>query len=159
VIATASSEDKRDLALELGADVAIDGEPNGLGDRLIEANGGAKVDVVLETHGGAVFEESQAALAPFGRLVVYGISSRQKNTFSSARLMRTSQGVIGFWYRHCLERREMVDEALDDLFARIRAGELRVIEGGTYPLSQAARAHTDLVARKTRGKLLIDPGA
>ena len=67
VIATASSEEKRAQALELGADAAVDPNAEELGNLLIEANGGAKVDVVLEMAGGQVFDESLLALAPFGR--------------------------------------------------------------------------------------------
>ena len=51
----------------------------------------------------------------------------------------------------------MVDEALADLFARAGRGELRAIVGGTYPLSEAARAQVDLAERRTRGKLVLDP--
>src|SRR5712692_8900975 len=58
VIATASTDDKRALALELGADVAIDASPEGMKERLEEANDGAKVDVVFEMAGGEVFEAS-----------------------------------------------------------------------------------------------------
>src|SRR3712207_4187321 len=79
VIATASSAEKRDLALELGADVALDAAPEGMAERIMEANGGARVDVVLEMAGGAVFEESMKALGPFGRLVTYGIASHEAN--------------------------------------------------------------------------------
>ena len=84
VIATASTDDKRALALELGADAAIDADPEGMKERLLEANGGATVDVVFEMAGGEVFEQSLAALAPFGRLVTYGIASRQANEVSHA---------------------------------------------------------------------------
>src|SRR3954451_937629 len=66
VIATASSEDKRALALELGADAAVDPAPEGLRDRLVAANLDRRVDVVLEMAGGRVFEESLRSLAPFG---------------------------------------------------------------------------------------------
>src|SRR5205085_7307267 len=83
VIATASTDEKRALALELGADVAVDAAPEGLKERLEEANEGRKVDVVFEMAGGEVFEASLAALAPFGRLVTYGIASRQANEVSS----------------------------------------------------------------------------
>ena len=157
VIATASTEEKRALALELGADVALDGGPEGLQERIEEANGGAKVDIVLEMAGGAVFEQSLAALAPFGRLVVYGISSREKNTVTSSSLMRTSRSVIGFWLFHALGRPDMIDEALADLFARAQRGELRVVVGNTYALSDAAQAQIDLQERRTQGKLLLDP--
>src|SRR5215212_9408133 len=71
VIATASTEDKRALALELGADAAVDASPEGMADRLVQANLGEPVDVVLEVAGGRVFDGSLDALAPFGRVVVY----------------------------------------------------------------------------------------
>jgi NADPH2:quinone reductase len=65
--------------------------------------------------------------------------------------------VVGFWLMHLLGRPEMVAEPLADLFARAARGELRAIVGGTYPLAEAARAHTDMEARRTTGKLLLDP--
>ena len=80
VIATASTPEKRDLALELGADVAIDPDPAGLADRLEAANDSAGVDVVLEMTGGPVFDASLAALGRFGRLVTYGMASRVEPT-------------------------------------------------------------------------------
>src|SRR5215216_6442890 len=93
VIASASTQDKRDLALELGADAAVDGAPEGLAERLQEANLGRKVDVVFEMAGGEVFEQSMAALAPFGRMVTYGIASRQPNQVDTGALMRRTQAV------------------------------------------------------------------
>jgi NADPH2:quinone reductase len=157
VIATASTQDKRALALELGADVAIDGAAEGLTERLVEANLGAPVDVVFEMAGGEIFDRSLAALAPFGRLVTYGIASGESNTVSSGSLMRRSQSVVGFWLMHCLGRPAMIDEALADLFARVRSGELRVVSGPAYPLADAGRAQTDLAQRRTTGKVTLDP--
>jgi len=158
VIATASSEEKRALALELGADAAVDVRRDDLAEALVEANLGARVDVVLEMAGGRVFDASLDALAPFGRLVTYGIASREPNTVTSGALMRKSRAVVGFWLMHCLRRpAEMVDAPLQELFERTAAGELRVVEGETYPLSEARRAHEDLQARRTSGKLVLDP--
>jgi NADPH2:quinone reductase len=157
VIATASSEQKRALCLELGADAAIDGAADGLTERLLEANGGAPVDVVFEMAGGAVFDACRRALAPFGRIVAYGISSKEVNEVRTGSLLRRSHSVIGFWLFHCLDRPEMIRSALDDLFARAASGELRAVVGGTYPLADAAQAQMDLVARRTTGKLLLDP--
>jgi NADPH:quinone reductase len=159
VIATASSEEKRRLALELGADAATDAAPANMTERLIECNEGRKVDAVFEMAGGAVFEQSLQALAPFGRLVAYGIASGEQNEVSTGHLMRRSRAVIGFWLMHCLGDPEMVDAALADLFARAQAGELRVVVGGTYPLSEAAQAQIDLQSRRSTGKLLLDPTA
>jgi len=159
VIATASTADKRDLALELGADAAVDGAPLGLTERLVEANLGERVDVVFEMAGGAVFDASLEALAPFGRLVTYGIASGENNTIRSGSLMRHSRSVVGFWFAHCLRRPAMIDDALADLFARVGRGELRVVTGPAYPLDQAAQAQTDLAARRTTGKVTLDPAA
>jgi NADPH2:quinone reductase len=157
VIATASSEDKRDLALELGADIAVDSGPEGLKDRLIEANGGRKTDIVLEMTGGPVFDASLAALAPFGRLVTYGMASRTPPTpVQAAQLMGRSRAVVGFWLMHCLGRPGMYREPMAELLGMTAAGRLVPRVGGVYPLSEAARAHQELRARQTFGKLVLD---
>ena len=157
VIASASTEAKRELALELGADAAIDAAPEELKERLIEANGGRKVDVVFEMAGGEVFEQSLAALAPFGRLVAYGIATRQANEVRTGDLMRTSRAVVGFWFMHCLGRPGMIDEALAELFAMVARGELRAVTGPSYALEDAAQAQVDLAERRTTGKVTLDP--
>jgi NADPH:quinone reductase len=157
VIATASSEEKRKLAIELGADAATDANPDGMCDRLIECNAGRKIDAVFEMAGGQVFEESLRALAPLGRLVAYGIASGEQNEVSTGHLMRRSRSVVGFWLMHTLGRPDLVDDALTDLFGRAARGELRVVVGGTYALADAAQAQTDLQQRRTTGKLVLDP--
>lgn len=163
VIATASSPEKRALAMELGADIAVSGEAGGLTERLLEANGGREIDVVLDSAGGAVFDASYRALARFGRIVVNGISSSEPNQIRTGSLLRHSRSVIGFYLFHCLpvpggvERPGMFGEALADLFDRVKRGRLRAIIGETYPLEQAPQAQTDLRARRTTGKLLLDP--
>lgn len=159
VIATASSEEKRALAHRLGADAVIDPVPEGLTERLVQANDGRPVDVVFEMSGGAVFAASYKALAPFGRMVAYGIATNEANDVSTGSLLRHSRAVVGFYLFHCLEKPGMFTDALSDLFARLVRGQLEVIVGGTYPLAEAAQAHIDLRARRTTGKLLLDPAA
>jgi NADPH2:quinone reductase len=157
VIATASSEEKRELCLSLGADAAIDGDAEGLEERILEANGGRGVDAVFEMAGGPVFDASLRALADMGRLVVYGISSREQNEVRTGRLLKRSQSIVGFWLFHYLERREHLAEPLAALFDLAARGAVRAVVGGTYPLSEARRAQEDLVARRTTGKLVLDP--
>jgi NADPH:quinone reductase len=157
VIATASTEEKRAKTLELGADAAVDPAEEDLKGALIEANEGRPVDVVLEMSGGRVFDQSADALAPFGRIVAYGIAGREQNTVETGRLMRKSRAVIGFWLMHCLGRRDMMEEPLADLFGRAARGELVPQMGETYALSDVRRAHEDLQGRRTAGKLLLDP--
>jgi NADPH2:quinone reductase len=157
VIATASTEEKRELCLELGADAAVDPAEDDLTAALIEANGGERVDVVLEMAGGRTFDACMEALAPFGRQVAYGIAGREQNTLETGRLMRKSRAVIGFWLMHCLGRRDMIEEPLEDLFERVARGELKPRVGQTYALSDVRQAHEDLQGRRTSGKLLLDP--
>jgi NADPH2:quinone reductase len=159
VIATASSEEKRRLALELGADVAIGyDDPRGLRAALVEANNGNKVDIVLEMVGGSVFDESLRSLAPFGRLAFFGAAGREQPAPVDARtLMSHSTAIIGFWLMHCFSRPQMIREPLNELFELVRAGSLKPIVGATYPLADAPHAHRDLRSRATVGKLLLDP--
>jgi NADPH:quinone reductase len=157
VIATASTEEKRALVVQLGADAAVDPAEEDLKGALIEANEGRPVDVVLEMSGGRVFDQCAEALAPFGRIVAYGIASREQNTAETGRLMRKSRAVVGFWLMHCLGRRDMMEEPLRDLFERASRGELVAQLGTTYALSDVRQAHEDLQGRRTTGKLLLDP--
>lgn len=158
VIATASTPEKRDLALRLGADVAVDPGADGLRDRLIEANDGHRVNVVLEMIGGAVFTESLRALAPFGRLAVFGNASHEQTPpVAPNMLMAGTRAVIGFWLGHCFSRPTMVSGPLAELAKLVIDGKLTAVVGGEYPLTEVRRAHEDLLARRTTGKLLLDP--
>lgn len=157
VIATASTPEKRSLTLSLGADAAVDPAVDDLTAALLSANDGDQVDVVLEMSGGRVFDAAVDALAPFGRIVAYGIASREPNTVETGRLMRKSRTVIGFWLMHCLGRRDMMEEPLADLFELAVRGELKPQVGETYALSDVRQAHQDLQGRRTSGKLLLDP--
>ena len=156
VIATASSDEKRELALSLGANVAIDSNVDNLKEALEQANEGSKVDVVLEMTGGPVFDASLAALAPFGRLVTYGAASREAATpIEPASLISTSRGVIGFWLVNCIRVPGMLGEPIEQLLKMVADGDLKPIVGGSYPLAEARQAHEDLRARRTTGKLVL----
>jgi NADPH2:quinone reductase len=163
VIATASSADKRALCAELGADATVDpaladDEPKQFTGALREANGGKPVDIVLEMTGGNVFDGSLSALAPFGRLVAYGQAGRtQPKPIQAGSLMQKSRAVIGFWLAHCMARPAMLDAAMNELLPMVADGSLKPVIGGRYPLSAVREAHQDLLARRSTGKLVLDP--
>jgi NADPH2:quinone reductase len=158
VIGLASSPEKRELAARLGADATVDSNTDDLKQALIEANEGNHVDVILEMVGGSTFEQSLSALAHFGRLVHFGQAGREgAPKVSPGKLMATSRGVIGFWLMHLIRYPERLSEALEDMFEAVRAGELEVIVGDSYPLEDARRAHEDMRARGTMGKLVLVP--
>ncbi|WP_158889284.1 quinone oxidoreductase family protein [Amycolatopsis anabasis] len=159
VIATASSEHKRALAGELGADAVVDSTAEDMTAALREANGGNRVDVVLDMTGGRVTDQSIAALAPFGRLAFYGMASReQPKPVELRNLLGHSTTVAGMWLPHAFTLPGNVfGTALHELFDLARAGDVRAIAGGEYGLSQARQAHEALRSRGTVGKLILDP--
>jgi len=157
VIGLASSEEKRALVERLGADATVDSRSEDLKEAILAANDGERVDAVLHMSGGSAFDAELSALAPLGRMVVFGIASREQREVSTAALLRGSKAVIGFWLVHLLMRRELVAPMIGELFETVAAGELEVTVGEVYPLSEAARAHEDLIARRSSGKLLLDP--
>jgi NADPH:quinone reductase len=157
VIGLASSEEKRELVRGLGADVCVDSRAEDLGSAIREANGGERVDAVLHMSGGAAFDAEMDVLAPLGRMVVFGIASREQRDVSTAALLRGSKTVVGFWLLHLLARRDLAVPMIGELLGAVAAGEIEVTVGNVYPLSDAARAHEDLIARRSSGKLLLDP--
>jgi NADPH2:quinone reductase len=157
VIGLASSADKRALVEGLGADVCVDSRSDDLAAAIREANGGERVDAVLHMSGGAAFDAEMSVLAPLGRMVVFGIASREQRDVSTAALLRGSKTVVGFWLLHLLARRDLALPMIGELLGAVAAGELEVTVGGVFPLSEAARAHEDLIARRSSGKLLLDP--
>ncbi len=157
VIGLASSEDKRALVERLGADATVDSRSPDLKAAILEANDGERVDAVLHMSGGDAFDAEFSALAPLGRMVVFGIASREQREVSTAALLRGSKSVIGFWLAHLLARRDLIAPMIGELLGAVAAGELEVTIGGVYPLTEAAQAHHDLIERRTSGKLLLDP--
>lgn len=157
VIGLASSEEKRELVKGLGADACVDSHAEDLGAAIREANDGKRVDAVLHMSGGDAFDAEMGVLAPLGRMVVFGIASREQREISTASLLRGSKAVIGFWLAHLLSRPDLLVPMIGELLGAIAKDELTVTIGEVYPLSEAARAHEDLIARRTTGKLLLDP--
>jgi NADPH:quinone reductase len=160
VIGLASSPEKRELVERLGADAAIDsGNTEDMKEAILEANGGEQVNAVLQMSGGPAFEAQLRTLAPFGRMVTFGIASRDENQVKTGHLMRNSRAVIGFWLVHLFRDPAAIGTAIGELFAAVEAGDVEVVIGGVHPLSEAKAAHEAIAARRTQGKLLLDPAS
>ena len=159
VIALASSDEKRALAERLGADGTADSRADDLREAILDANGGERVDVVLHMSGTG-FEPELKALGMLGRIVVFGNAARHPNEVATNYLLRTSKSVLGFWLAPLVvRRRDLVARVIGELLSAVAAGELEVVIGGVYPLSEAARAQTEMQERRTTGKLLLDPAS
>jgi NADPH2:quinone reductase len=158
VIAVASSEAKRALATSLGADAAVEATHENLGDAIKAANGGKRVNLILEMVGGKTFDDSLEILAPFGRLVTYGMASRVAPTMiQPASLMGGSKTITGFWLSHCFGKKELMNDVIEQLFALVVEGKLKPVIGATYPLSEATKAHKAMLSRETTGKITLNP--
>ena len=158
VIAVTSSSEKAALAKKLGADVTIDANVEDLAAAMLAANEGKPVDLILEMVGGKTFDASLAVLAPFGRLITYGMASRTPpSSINPAVLMGGSKTITGFWLSHCFGKKEMMNDVINELFQLVIAGKLHPVIGATFPLSKAADAHRAMLARQTTGKIALDP--
>lgn len=158
VIAVTSTEEKKKLAKKLGADVVVDAGADDLKAALVIANNGKKVDIVLEMVGGKTFDQSLEALAPFGRMITYGMAARTPPAMlNPATLIGTSKTISGFWLAHCFGRKDLLHDVLVELFSLIIAGKLQPVIGGTYPLSHAIDVHKMMLTRASTGKIVLDP--
>ncbi|MFC4012837.1 zinc-binding alcohol dehydrogenase family protein [Nonomuraea purpurea] len=157
VIGSASTAEKRDLVLGLGAHAAIDGAADGYAERVIEANGGAPVDVVLDAVGGPVFDAAPYALAPFGRLITYGTSGgTDPKPLDPGLLTERNIAVGGYWLgAHLRLPGSTAASPLSELIELTASGRLRPLNGGEYELAQAGVALADLAARRTVGKVIL----
>ncbi|MGG1573957.1 quinone oxidoreductase family protein [Fictibacillus sp. NRS-1165] len=157
VIATASSEDKLELARQLGADVAVNYTEEDWEKQVLEATDGKGVDVALEMAGGEVFHKTMKCLAVFGRLVIYGVASGEPSKFYPSNLMGKNQSVIGFFLPQIMRRPDLLKPSLQELFTYLSQGSLKLTIGDVFPLQEAAQVHDLLQSRKTKGKLLLKP--
>ncbi|MFI1201385.1 zinc-binding alcohol dehydrogenase family protein [Streptomyces sp. NPDC020883] len=155
VIGLAGSAAKRRLALELGAYAVVDSTAEDLTERILDAAGGP-VDTALEMTGGATFARTLAAVAPRGRLAVYGFAGGELANVSTRELMERSLTVSGFWLPQLYADRTALPTSMRALFDAVADGSLRTLTGTTYALGEAARAHRDLAARTPTGKLALD---
>jgi NADPH2:quinone reductase len=158
VIAAASTQAKRDLAMKLGAHHAIDYTAPDWIDRLRELTDGNGVDVVLEATGGDVLTQSIQAMSPFGRIVVFGAASRERKPVNPYAMLGLNQSLItyyvGGWFQ---SRPQQAVAALLRLIGLIKSGAIQVQIGHILPLSQAAEAHRILAARASAGKIILKP--
>jgi len=158
VIAVTSSSGKGALAGTLGADVVIDAKSDELAGEMRKANGGKRIDLILEMVGGKTFDSSLEVLANFGRLITYGMASRSAPTpIHPGSLMSGSKTVSGFWLANCFGNKELLNDVIVELFALVQAGKLKPVIGATFGLSQASAAHRAMLARETIGKIVLNP--
>jgi NADPH:quinone reductase len=149
VVATASSEEKRRVALELGADEALGY------DEFAEA---VKADVVLDAVGGDVFKRSIGTLNPLGTIVGIGFADGWWDPLDTALMVGRNLSLFGFYLGRLMKLRpDVVRDAVGELVPLWEAGAIKPLVGATFPLEQAGEAHSLIEARKSVGKVVLVP--
>ena len=158
VIAVTGNQKKAELAKSLGADEIVSAQEPELAKALRAHNDGKGIDVILEMVGGSTFDQSLQALGTFGKLITFGMASRTPPTpLQPAALMHGSKTIAGFWLANCFGKKELMHDVIAELFELVAVGKLHPVIGNTYPLSEAAAAHREMLARETVGKIALDP--
>ena len=155
VIATASTEEKRQVALEMGADHAID-YTSGFREEVKELTGGRGADVIYDPVGGDVFDESMRCIAPFGRILIVGFTSGRPALAKTNHLLIKDAELIGFTIG-ALSRHdpEWVARNSAQLLDWLAAGDIRPYISHTLPLEQTAEALNLIKDRKVIGKAVL----
>ena len=160
VVATVGSAAKLAFAKAQGADIVINYRDQEIGASLHSATSGTGVDLILDSVIGPVFEGSFAALAPFGRYIVYGASSGEAAQIATGALHQSSRSVIGYstgsYRRH---RPEALRPAVNAVLGHVAQGDVRVPIGGRFALADTAAAHEFVEGRTSTGKIVIEVGS
>jgi NADPH2:quinone reductase len=155
VIAATSTPEKEELARGAGADHTIGYD--GFADRVRELTDGRGVAVVFDSVGRTTFHDSLRALRRRGTLVLFGAASGPPEAYEPEELRRGSLYLTRPALPDYTHTREELLERAADVLGQVADGSLDVRIGGRYPFADARRAHGDLEARRTTGKLVLVP--
>jgi NADPH:quinone reductase len=157
-LGVASTADKRQAALEAGAEATLDPATEPIKDAARSWAGGTGVDIVVDPIGGALAEPALRALGDRGRYLVIGFASGDIPSVPLNQVLLRNRSVIGIdwgiWaMRHPTEQRAL----LEDLLAMVEAGTLDPVRPTEYPLDDVAGALEDLLGRRAVGKIALVP--
>ncbi|MGW2158354.1 zinc-binding dehydrogenase [Nonomuraea sp. NPDC001699] len=158
VIATASPG-KHETVLALGADHVLDSRGGNLAAEVLRLTGGSGADLVLESAGGAAFEDGLAAAKRVtGRVVVYGVAGGEAPITNWDLVYRHQVHVVGLNVGVLIQAAPQIfGEIMGELSALIAAGVLVPGLPTAYELADGSKALTELEARATVGKLALLP--
>jgi NADPH:quinone reductase len=149
VLATASTDEKRRVALEQGADEAFGY------DEFAEK---VRADVVLDPVGGEVFTQSFGVLNPLGTVVAIGFAGGWWEPLDPAPLVGRNLGLQGFYLGRLMRHNpQIVRDAIRELLALWSSGAVKPLVGASFPLEQAGQAHELIESRRHVGKVVLVP--
>jgi NADPH2:quinone reductase len=155
VIATASTEEKRAVCLEEGADHAIDYQA-GFRDKVMELTGGRGVDIIYDPVNGPTFEESLRCLAWSGRILILGFLGGAPALARTNYLLIKGIEAIGVRIGGLSEAHPEIAAAnIEKLIELAGQGKLKPRIWRCFPLEAAADAIQALIDRKVIGKAVL----
>ncbi|CAK9311159.1 unnamed protein product [Citrullus colocynthis] len=157
VIGTVSTKEKAAQAKEDGCHHVIIYKEEDFVARVNEITSGNGVNVVYDSVGKDTFQGSLACLKTRGYMVSFGQSSGTPDPVPLSALAAKSLFLTRPSLMQYTIIRDELLEAAKEVFANVESGALRVRVNHTYPLSEAAQAHTDLESRKTTGSVVLLP--
>ena len=158
IIATAGGAEKLRVAREAGADVCIDYGADDWVDQVKAATQGRGADVIYDSVGGDVLDQSLKCIAWNGRLLVIGFASGRIPEIKANRILLKNIAVIGLhWGAYATREPARVPEVFEALFRMYESGAIRPVIGARYPLDRVADALLALGSRRTHGKVVLVP--
>ena len=157
VLATASSDEKLDLARRLGADQCINYAKVDFVSEVMRHTSGAGVDRVLECVGGDVLLRSMDALAPGGVLMIYGRASGNLPPLPPEQIFAKNLHVIGLNIGGKPWNQEQHRKAIEEILDLVAEGKIKPVISKVFPMARVVEAHNYLSNRKTMGKVILVP--
>ncbi|WP_010096672.1 quinone oxidoreductase family protein [Ornithinibacillus scapharcae] len=154
IIGTVGNTAKMDVALDAGADHVFTYDD--FSDKVLKLTNGYGVDVILDSMSGKVAEDSIRCLADYGRLVHFGNSGGVAGDFKTTDFHASCRSVLGFSLGTTRKKRPyLLREAAEQVIRYLASGELNIVIGREYPLSNVKDAHQLMESRKHTGKILL----
>lgn len=170
-IASASTEEKLEVARTLGASHTVIADANSVTNRVREITGGKGVDLVMDSVGGSLFRASWKLLAPMGRYVSFGFAAvTGRRSLGRWRLLREvaatpwifppslgprNVSLMGFNLYFLADQTEYLQDAAAELTRLWRTKAIRPVVGRVFPFEKIVEAHEWLQSRRSVGKVVI----
>jgi len=171
---TVGSDEKRELAVEYGANHVINYRTEDFADVIMEKTDGYGVDVVMDSVGGSVFRKSWKLLAPMGRYVLFGFAAvtgprtvpklkaiseyLQVPRIAPPSIVSKNVGLLGFNLYMLTHKVDYLRGLLAEIMSLFRRGIVAPVLGGRFPFEKIPEAHVFLQSRRSVGKVLVEVG-
>ena len=152
---TSSSAEKLERVKKLGLDCGINYREVDYEQRIHELTKGEGVDAVFEMLGGVHTAKSLRCCRDFGRVIIYGTATGERQKFDVGAMMSRSLSAHGLWLSVLANDHRLINDCLKVLQPWIEQGKLHPEIGHTLPLEQAGEAHRLLLQRANYGKIVL----